>query len=380
MNRPLRRLQDRAQLAAVLAAGKLAGSVSRTEKLSVDRDVVLETWKAVADGTHNSNTDLTWWGGWFYLCHQTSPYHLGSSRSRLLLWRSADAHAWEKVTEFKAERGEYRDPTFAQIKGRLFLYVLPNLTRMAEPATTVYSYSEDGAAWQPFKEVDQPGWLYWRPKTLDNKTWYVTAYWHEHGKSCLLKSDDGEKWTRVSMIHEGDHNDETDFEFLADGRILATGRLEMGDGLFGDREACTLLSVAAPPYETWSYARDHVTRLDGPCLFPYNGRTYAVGRYQASFFPRFVEQGGLFSRKRTSLFLVEETRMVRLTDLPSAGDTSYAGVVIQGDEMYVSYYTSPVKKDPTWVEGMFGRTDIRMARVSLPAMEKLAQRNDAPGV
>ncbi len=64
--------------------------------------------------------------------------------------------------------------------------------------------------------------------------------------------------------------------------------------------------------------------------------------------------------------------MVRLTDLPSAGDTSYAGVVIQGDEMYVSYYSSLVKKDPTWIEGMFGRTDIRIARVSLPAMERLA--------
>ncbi len=354
--------------------------VARTEKLTVDRNVVLKTWKAVADGTHNSNTDLTFWDGWFYLCHQTSPYHLGSSRSRLLLWRSRDAREWEKVTEFKAERGEYRDPTFAQIKGRLFLYVLPNLTRMAEPVTTVYSSSKDGSKWRQFKEVEQPGWLYWRPKpapsaaegTLDNETWYVTAYWHEHGKSCLLKSPDGEKWTRVSMIHQGDHNDETDFEFLPDGRILATGRLEMGDGLLGDREACTLLSVAAPPYETWSYARSRVTRLDGPCLFPYNGHIYAIGRHQASFFPRFVEQGGLFSRKRTSLFLVEETRMVRLTDLPSAGDTSYAGIVIQGDDLYASYYTSPVKKDPTWIEGMFGRTDILMARISLPAMERLA--------
>lgn len=372
MNRTLRHIQTRAQLSAALTAGRLAGIVAKTEKLSVDREIVLESWKAVGDGTHNSNTDMTFWDGWFYLCHQTSPYHLGSSRSRLLLWRSKDARAWEKVTEFKAERGEYRDPTFAQIKGRLFLYVLPNLTRMAEPMTTVYSSSKDGRRWRAFKEVNHPGWLYWRPKTRDGETWYVTAYWHEHGKSCLLKSKDGEKWTRVSMIHEGDHNDETDFEFLPDGRILATGRLEAGDGLWGDREACTLLSVARWPYETWSYARSSVTRLDGPCLFPYNGRTYAIGRYQASFFPRLVEQGGVFSRKRTSLFLVEETRMVRLTDLPSAGDTSYAGIVIQGDDLYASYYTSPVEKDPTWIEGMFGLTDIRMVHISLSAMERLA--------
>ncbi len=83
MKRTFRRLQARAQLAAVLAAGKIAGRVASTEKLAVNRDVVVETWKAVADGTHNSNTDMTWWDGWFYLCHQTSPYHLGRTDIRM---------------------------------------------------------------------------------------------------------------------------------------------------------------------------------------------------------------------------------------------------------------------------------------------------------
>jgi len=71
--------------------------------------------------------------------------------------------------------------------------------------------------------VDQPGWLFWRPKTLDGTSWYLTAYWHEHGKSQLLKSNDGRKWDTVSYIWEGERNDETDFEFMADGRIISTG-------------------------------------------------------------------------------------------------------------------------------------------------------------
>ena len=81
-----------------------------------------------------------------------------------------------------------------------------------------------------------------------------------------------------------------------------------------------------------------------------------VGRYQSSFFPGVLEQGGLFSRKRTSLFLVEPDALTHVSDLPSAGDTAYAGIVIQGDEAYISYYTSSPKKDPTWVVGMFGPT------------------------
>jgi hypothetical protein len=344
----------------------------------VDPSVVLETWDAVADRAHNSNTDLIYWQGAFYLCHQTSPYHLGSSRSRLMLWRSADARSWEKVTEFKAERGEYRDPKFAAIGDRLFLYALPNLTRLAEPVGTVCTTSADGATWGAPQEIEPKGWLFWRPKTRDGETWYVTAYWHEHGRSQLLKSADGLAWETVSRIWEGDRNDETDFEFLPDGRIIATARLECGDGLVGDRRACTLIAVSSPPYREWTYERSGITRLDGPCLFPYNGRVYAVGRYQASFFPRLLEQGGLFSRKRTSIFLVEPDRLTRLTDLPSAGDTSYAGVVMQEDDLYVSYYTSRVEVDPVWIQGMFRPSSIRMARVSLAGMERLGERVRVP--
>jgi hypothetical protein len=120
--------------------------------------------------------------------------------------------------------------------------------------------------------------------------------------------------------------------------------------------------------------KSSLTRLDGPCLFSYNGRTFSVGRYQASFAPGVVEQGGLFSRKRTSIFLVEENGLTRLTDLPSAGDTSYAGIAVRGDEAYVSYYTSPLERDYPWFLGMLRRSDIRMARISLPALERLADR------
>jgi hypothetical protein len=119
------RLRARAQFTTVMAAGRLAHWLVPARKPQVNRQVVLETWDAVSDGTHNSNTDLTFWNGQFYLCHQTSPYHLGSSRSRILLWRSNDGRAWEQVAVFKADTGEYRDPTFGQIQGKLYLYLLP---------------------------------------------------------------------------------------------------------------------------------------------------------------------------------------------------------------------------------------------------------------
>lgn len=372
VQRTMRRLRGRAQRYRFLAPA-VPGIALRTRTAGVNRDVIVEDWDAVADGAHNSNTDLTHFAGSYWLCHQASPYHLGSRRSRLLLWRSRDGRAWEKVTEFKNETGrEYRDPKFAQINGRLFLYVLPNNTIRALPVTTAYASSADGVTWEPMRDIEPRGWLFWRPKTRDGVTWYVTAYWHEHGRAALLRSNGGHAWTEVSRIHEGDACDETDFEFLPDGRMLATARLEgTADNRWGDRDAATLMATASPPYEQWEYTRSRITRLDGPCLFPYNGRVYAIARFQASRARRFAELGGSYSKKRTSLFAVGPQTLTYLCDLPSAGDTSYAGIVVNGDEAIASYYTTP-SGDPPWAIAMFGRTDIRMARIDLAPMERLA--------
>jgi hypothetical protein len=343
-----------------------------------------ETWDVVADGVHNSNTDLIHYGGQFLLVHAASPYHMGTSDCRLAVRRSADARHWEKIAELRMPGEDIRDPKFAVIGGKLFLYALPNRGFYARPYGTVYSTSDTGERWTPFQRVtlvgaEPEGWLFWRPKTRDGLTWYVPAYWNHHGRSILLRSTDGVRWSLVSEIWHGEGNDETDIEWLPDGRMLATARLEVTpDRLLGNRDASTLLATAAPPYESWSYHKSRVTRLDGPALFAYDGRTYAVGRYQAGPRGAFTRLGGAFSRKRTSLFLVEPERLVRLSDLPSAGDTSYAGVVLKDGALFASYYTSEIRRDYPWILGMVLPTDIRMAHVPLDRLAELAREKAGP--
>jgi len=176
----------------------------------------------------------------------------------------------------------------------------------------------------------------------------------------------------VSTIYKGERNDETAVEFLPDGRIVATARLEGSSRVFGDPNACTLIATASPPYAGWSYARSCVTRLDGPCLFSHEGQVFAVGRYQPQRARPFWHQGSIFSRKRTSLFLVGEDSLVRLSDLPSAGDTSYAGAVLLQGAVYISYYTSPTDRDVPWLTGMLTQTDIRMAKISVRSLAAVA--------
>ena len=213
----------------------------------------IESWDVVADGEHNSNTDMIFWRGHFWLVHAASPYHLGTPESRLLIRRSGDARSWETMVTLKVPGKDIRDPKFALIGDRLFLYALPNEGVFATPEQTVVATSEDGVSWTDFQPVGPPGWLFWRPKSADGRTWYVPAYWFEHGKSILLRSLDGFEWEQVSTIYDGEGNDETAIEFLPNGRLLATARLEVTpDTLSGNQDASTLLAVSAPPFERWS--------------------------------------------------------------------------------------------------------------------------------
>jgi hypothetical protein len=344
----------------------------RPNRSVVSELLEIETWPAVHDGLHNSNTDMIYHDGLFYLIHAAAPYHFASETTKLILLKSKDAKEWEKLAEFYNPGEDIRDPKLAVIDGKLFIYALKNIDFAAEPYGTVVTTSVDGVNWEPFEDIEPIGWLFWRPKTNDGgKTWYMPAYWNKHGKSILLKSSDGLKWEEVSQIYEGDINDETAIEFLKDGRMLVAARLEVAGYYFGDNRGNTLIAVSEPPYTKWTEEHSFVTRLDGQFLFTINERVYAVGRLHTGWNMPLTETGSILGKKRTSLFAVDEKGLTYLSDLPSAGDTSYPGVVIKDDYLYICYYTSNIKRDYPWVIGMFAPSDIMMAKISIKSLEAL---------
>lgn len=356
-----------------LAFAVLAYWYHRPNRAEVDPLLALELWPAVSEEMHDSNTDLLRWKGHFYLVHARSGSHLGTSDARLLVWRSPDARQWTQVAEIAQPELDLRDPKLAVIHDRLHLYALKNEHLEPEPYVTVHATSEDGLRWSQIRELEPKGWLFWQPKSHDGETWYVTAYWHEHGKSMLLRSRDGIQWDKVSDIHDGDRNDETALEFMDDGRMLVTARLE-GERAWhqGSPDAATLLAVAGPPYTTWTKTVSKTTRLDGPVLFRHGGRIYAVGRFDPEGYDSWYHHSSLFGRKRTAIYEVREDALIRLSDLPSAGDTAYAGVALTDGFLYVSYYSSDIERDYPWYLGLVTDSNVLMARIPLERLVNLA--------
>jgi len=337
-----------------------------------DMPIDVDHWTMVSDGLHNLTTDMIWWRDHYYLVYSSSPWHMASTRSRLVLWRSTNARDWAQVADFQLADGDIRDPKLAVINDRLFLYMLRNDVLIAEPSGTAYSVSDDGVTWQPVQPIGPKGWLFWRPKTTGDGTWYVPAYWHEHGRSILLRTRDGIDWSEVSAINNGGHNDETDLEFLPDGTAVVTARLEISPDPFGHNRACTLVTIAAPPYTKWEGVRCPTTRLDGPNLFSHDGIVFAAGRHHPPGTGRFDKRAGVWGRrKRTALYRVERDGLRHLFNLPSAGDTGYPGVVVRDGELTMCYYTNDVTSDPPWLVGMFLPTEIRIAHIKLADLAAL---------
>ncbi len=329
----------------------------------------MKTWVVTDDGKHNAFTDLLFWHGVFLLVYVSSPSHFASRKSRLVLLRSTDAHNWLEVQKFDGGGEDIRDPKLAVIQGQMFLYALLNQKFDPEPYKTIAAHSPDGLNWSLFREVSPSGWLMGKPVTSDKQVWYAPAHRLDHGTAVLLKSSDGVDWSIHSTIFEGkkeERADETAIQFLQDGRLIAATRLEAGSSLFGSPQAGTLISVAASPFTTWTQiTKSRVTRLDGPTLFRIEDQVYAVGRSQSKISAPFQGLGSAISQKRTALFLVQENAagLIHLTDLPSCGDTSYAGVAIADGKVFISYYTNDPRKDVPWLLGMLLPTRIQMAEI-----------------
>jgi len=235
------------------------------------------------------------------------------------------------------------------------------------------------------------GWCLWRPRTIDNVTWYCSVYKNDQTDCSLFSTADGVTWTFVSKIASGIGISEDELTFLSDGRMLVSIRNERNPATaIGDVNAGTLIAIANPPYTSWNVTLEKLTKLDGPCLFNIYDtskgamRYFAVGRFQPEVDNMLTAMGSVFAKKRTSLFefinLDSTPALQYISDLPSSGDSTYEGVVIEGGRVYITYYTNDITKDPAWLLGMLLPSDIMLTNMSVASLLDAADHPLAPNI
>ena len=209
-------------------------------------------------------------------------------------------------------------------------------------------------------------WSLWRPK-LNDGVWYSAAYHDGDSSVKLFTSSDGATWSAGPDVYtiSADTPLETELMFMPSGALLALVRMDGDDQqLLGTDPAGLRTKVcwAQPPYDTFNCPDElDGQRLDGPLSFFWKDRLFVVAR-------KHLGEDG---RKRTSLFEItgDFTGAGKLTiqewgELPSAGDTSYAGAAVVDDHrVLLSWYSGDLVLDQTWAIGLFDASDIWLGTV-----------------
>ena len=325
---------------------------------------------------HNENTDLTVFDGATYLVHRTALSQILGPNSSLRVSRSDDhGKTWNLLAVLPAINDrDLRDPCFYQVGGQL---ALKALTRLAVSSTrdsnvdtiAVGAVSPDGGRnWSPLAPIGPATWSYWRIRDDAAGVHYTAAYEDGDKSVVLFSSVDGTHWTRGAQIYgvAADTPLETELVFVPSGKLLALVRMDGTDEeLLGDfGRLRTKLCWAAPPFASWDCSRELTgARLDGPVAFFHGSRLFVVARKHLI---------GPDDRKRTALYELTgdfdggDLQIIEHGELPSAGDTSYAGVApIDRDRVLVTWYSSLVPQDDSWARAIFLASDIWQATLDL---------------
>jgi hypothetical protein len=303
--------------------------------ITAQSPVLIEGTKIWEQGGHNAFTGLVYHQAKFFCTFREGTGHVpgeDGADGGIRVIVSADGADWESMAYLTVDGYDLRDPKLSITpEGRLMLLMgaADYRGKIVKHRLSMVSFANpDG----PFS---QPVPVNMDPRISNDSDWLWRVNWHEQtgygvmyqndgdlSKSFLVKTGNGIDYQLVKDLElEGKPNEAT-VKFTPDHQMIMIIR----------REAANkhgLLGKSRPPYQQWEW-QDMGMRLGGPdfIILP-DGRLLLGSRV-------YGETGhttGLLVNRKNGTF-------EQVAEFPSGGDTSYPGMVLLGDTVYVSYYSS----------------------------------------
>lgn len=296
-------------------------------------------------GQHNAFTDLCFAYRRFWLVFREASNHV-SDDGVLVLLSSVDGEHWALACELSLAGVDLRDPKLTTMPdGRLMMTCAGVLCEHPQRLHQSYLwFSGDGVSWSAPHPTGRLGDWIWRSRFIDGEG-YGVAYFAGRQSTTLykLQDDDYQVWVDPLLSRDahgvGYPNEHDLFPLPAH---------QMGCLLRRDADTGSAkLGRAASPYRDWQW-QDLGVRIGGPVVLPLQwrgGDSWLLSAVR------------LYQPVRTSLCWLQPDQPAGLHEilsLPSAGDTSYAGLLQRGERLLCSYYSSHE-----------GRTAIYLAECSL---------------
>lgn len=334
MRTPLRNLSVGSRPAGLcLLLVALTSAPAIAEETAAQRHVVAveRIWDRAA---HNAFTDLIEFNGALYCAFREGSGHIPGQNGVIRVIRSADRMNWESIALLAEPHVDLRDPKLSVTnEGRLMLNMGASYyhgsDRRGIESRVAFADAEGNRFDAPRKAILPEAmltgfdWL-WRVTWHDGSAWGCVQQVPTGADRALqlVRSEDGVVYEHVATL-EVKNPTETTLRFLADETMVAMIRRTgtAADGWIG---------YARPPYTEWRFEPSN-ERFGGPNLIQLpNGDWLAGSR-------------GNKQPATTDLWWLdlETGKFHDLLTLPSGGDTSYPGFVIDEPQnrLFVSYYS-----------------------------------------
>ena len=311
---------------------------------------LVEVRKIWDDAAHNAFTDLVRFRNrWFCVLRESSGHTSNDGSLRVIT--SVDGESWESAALITSPNSDLRDAKLSETPdGELMLCGVEAFhDKTHHTHQSLAWFSEDGRTWSDKHEIADPDLWLWRV-TWHKGTAYGMAYSvgnerDNRGSIRLYSSEDGRRFdTLVDRVFDIGYPNESSIIFSGDTAYCLLRR--DGQPLHSDPKS-GLLGISEPPYTEWKW-KDLGTRLGGPHIIEApDGRLVAAVR---------IHESEEWHPSHTSLCWIdpEAGTFTETLELPSGGDTSYAGLVLHQGLLWVSYYSSHE-----------GKTSIYLAKVDV---------------
>jgi hypothetical protein len=282
---------------------------------------------------HNAFTDLILHNGKFYCAFREGSGHIPGLNGTVRILASEDGQNWRSAAHLATPGVDLRDPK---------LSVMPDGRIMVVIGGSIYAGRQFLRRDPLVAFSDFSGDRFFAPQTIELPTgigtetdWLWRLTWQagigygvvyqpgesEHGLQ-LFRTRDGIHYEHITALNVGGKPNETTLCFLPDQTMLALVRREGAD-------APGYLGQSPPPYTDWSW-QSIGARLGGPNLIRLpDGRLLCATRDYTGE-----------EHKTILAFVTLDGGFEKAVTLPSGGDTSYPGLAVEDDILYVSYYSS----------------------------------------
>lgn len=292
---------------------------------------LLQVQKIWDEAPHNAFTDLIYAKDRWFCVFREGTKHV-SDDGAIRVISSTDGESWESVALISAEDADLRDAKITTSPSGQFM--LNGAGALKDRSVNTHQslawFSNDGFTWGNSSPVADPDFWLWRV-TWHKDTAYGFGYATGENKQLrLYKSHDGHTYsTLVADLGIEGYSNETSLVFKGDTAFCLLRK--DGESNHG------LLGVSLPPYQNWEW-KDLGVRIGGPhMILLSDGSLLAAVRLYG---------GKNWHPARTSLCRIDAKngKLTEVLELPSGGDTSYAGLVERDGVVWVSYYSSHEEK------------------------------------